>query len=128
MLSDTTQLLRQVTTGLLYPAGVGFRWEAFEWPGTGGLPNPDWVRRRGFHQASVPASQLSVDEFFAPLEQDRDDDRAVPARYRVVAAAVREHLSDAIVVRVGVGKVTVYVVGRTPDGLWAGLKTTAIDP
>ena len=125
MQSATTRLFRQVIAGLLYPAGPGSRWEAFEWPGTGGLPNPDWVHRRGFHRASAPTRQQTVEEFFAPLEQERDGDRATATRYQTLSATVREHLSNAIVVRVGTGKVTVYVVGRTADGAWAGLKVTA---
>jgi hypothetical protein len=124
MLSDTTRLLRQVIAGLQYPAGPGSRWEAFEWPGTGGVPNPEWIHRRGLHRATAPVRQQAVDEFFAPLEQERDGDRATAARYGVLAATVREHLSNVIVVRVGTGKVTVYVVGRARDGVWAGLKVT----
>jgi hypothetical protein len=123
MTSDAVRALKQAAAGLPGPAGA--RWEVFEWPGTGGRPNPDWVRRRGHHRASAPVAEQALDEFLAPLEGDPDAGRA--AGYRALAAAVRDQLSDAIAVRVGSGKVTLYVVGRTPDGAWAGVRTAAVE-
>ncbi len=123
MTSAAVRALKQAAEGL--PGSAGARWEVFEWPGTGGLPNPDWVRRRGHHRASAPAAEQALDEFLAPLEGDADASRA--AGYRALATVVRDQLSDAIAVRVGSGKVTLYVVGRTPDGAWAGVRTTAVD-
>lgn len=123
MMSDAVRALKQATAGLSGPAGA--RWEVFEWAGTGGRPNPDRVRRRGHHRASAPAAELAVEDVFALLEADADAGRA--ARYRALSAVVREQLADAIAVRVGSGKVTLYVVGRTPDGAWAGARTTAVE-
>lgn len=123
MTNDAIRALKQATAGLPGPAGA--RWEVFEWPGTGGRPNPDWVRRRGHHRASAPAAELAVGDVFALQEADADADRET--RYRGLAAAVREQLADAIGVRVGSGKVTLYVVGRTPEGAWAGVRTTAVE-
>ena len=42
-------------------------------------------------------------------------------------AGCRDHLADLKVFRVGRTRVAVYLVGKTKDGAWAGVRTTSVE-
>ena len=68
------------------------------------------------------AEQQSLNEFF----------RAVPpedrAKFDELARVLKEQLSDIKVYKIGdEAEKTAYVVGKTKDGKWAGLKTTVVE-
>ncbi len=129
--SETAQALQQASDGLTYQSETDAGWKAFGWPSAEGEPTAEEVRRRGRHGAGAPVTEQSVDEFFAPLVGDQDwygeEEKAVAAKYRSLLDAVRKHLTHPRVVRVGEGRVAVYVLGVAAEGGWAGLRTTAVE-
>jgi Nuclease A inhibitor-like protein len=48
-------------------------------------------------------------------------------RYRRLLEVIRQNLSDVNVFKVGQRRVSVFIVARTDEGDWAGLKTTAVE-
>ena len=131
MPSETVSALSAAADGLSYQSETDAPWQAFGWSGAAGTPTADEVKKRGRHKASAPVTDQAVDEFFAPLVEDKDwyedEERATAAKYRELLKVVKERLPDAKVFRVGGRKVTIYVVGTDPAGGWAGLKTTAVE-
>jgi hypothetical protein len=82
------------------------------------LSDKDVVKFAG-EDSSAAVEQESLDDFF----------RAVPpedrAKFDELAKVLKEQLSDIKVYKVGdEAEKTAYVVGRTKDNRWAGLKTT----
>ena len=73
----------------------------------------------------------ALDAFFAPLVQLQDwygdEEKAEAAKNQTLLAAVRQVLTDPKVFRIGARKVTIYVVGQSKEGGWAGLKTLAVE-
>jgi Nuclease A inhibitor-like protein len=73
----------------------------------------------------------SIDEFFQPAitAQDwyGDEERAIVARYESLIATLKANLSELRVERVGKIEVTIYIVGKTIDGTWIALKTSAVE-
>lgn len=57
--------------------------------------------------------------------------RAVPpedkAKFDRLAGVLKRHLSDLCVYKVGEVEKDVYLVGKTTDGRWAGLRTTVVE-
>jgi hypothetical protein len=129
--SEAARALAKAAEGLTYQSETDAPWKVFTWPAAAGSPGPEAVRRLGRHKPGTRASARSVDELFAPLvaEQDwfGDAEKADAAKYQGLLAAVKQHLQNPVVVRVGARKVTVYVVGRDPAGGWSGLKTSAVE-
>jgi hypothetical protein len=78
-----------------------------------------------------PVEAVSVDEFFVDLTTSQDwhgdDEKTTVERYRRLLGVIQNQLLGATVFRVGEVKVAIYIVGRTEDGSWAGVKTTAVE-
>ncbi len=129
--SETVNALRQAAEGLTYQSETDAPWRAFTWPTAQGEPTGEAVRQRGRHRPDAPVAEQSVEEFFAPLVEEKDwygdEERATAAKYRALLDAVKRSLKGPKVVRVGSRKVAVYVVGVAPEGGWAGLRTTAVE-
>ena len=129
--TETVSALAAASAGLTYQSETDAPWAAFSWPSAQGPPTAAGVKKQGRHKASAPAQEQSLDEFFAPLVENKDwygdEEKAAAAKYRALLEVVRQKLTDAKVVRVGERKVAVYVVGAAKEGGWAGLKTTAVE-
>ncbi len=130
-MTATETALEQASTGLTYQSESDAPWAAFSWPTASGDVTGEAVLKLGKHKASLPVAEKPVDEFFAPLIEDKDwygdEEKAISHQYQVLLGAIKGVLTNPKVVRVGSKKVTVYVVGEAKEGGWAGLKTTAIE-
>ena len=77
--------------------------------------------------ATIPVQEVALEKFFAPMAtpQSWDDDEAKADRVRFqTLIAQLATLSDTRAFRLGSGpEITVYVVGKTPDGSTAGVST-----
>jgi len=129
--SETVAALKQASAGLSYQSETDAPWSAFAWSNATGQPTADVVRKRGRHKPSAPVEEQSVDEFFAPLGEEKDwygdEEKATAAKYRALLDVVKQRLTGAKVFKVGQRKRTVYVVGAAKEGGWAGLKATAVE-
>ena len=111
--------LRIAVDGLTYPSESDEPFEVFVWPSTGGT-----ARYAVQVQAkSTAISEMSVDSFFDELLDDPQADR-----FRASKQLLTANLSDLSVFRVHQGsELDVYVIGKTADGDWAGLKTLSME-
>jgi Nuclease A inhibitor-like protein len=127
----TVDALRQATDGLTYQSETDAPWTAFAWPTAKGEPSGAGVRQQGQHKATAPVVEQSIDDFFAPLVQEKDwygdEERATAAKYRTLLDVVKHSLKGAKAVQVGERKKAVYIVGTANEGGWAGLKTTSVE-
>ncbi|WP_439628924.1 nuclease A inhibitor family protein [Gemmata sp.] len=132
MRTATGPALQQASAGLLYQSETDAPWEVVTWGSATGTPTPSEVKRLGRHRtAGALAKAQPLDEFFAPLTTDQDwygnEERATAQRYRDLLAAIKQHLTGPVVVKVGTRKLTVYVVGVAAEGGWAGIRTRAVE-
>jgi hypothetical protein len=77
------------------------------------------VRGLAGQSRSVRCEQVSLDDFFADLLQEKE--------FQSLRATIQTTLSDVKVYRFGSIKVTCFVVGTAADGRLAGLTTTAVE-
>jgi hypothetical protein len=123
--------LERAAAGLMMPSESEAPFDAVRWPGLTGEPSDDDVRRLAGADAADPVEQTTLEHLFRNVAVDHDwhDDaqRANVPRFRALADAVRAALTDVRVYRVGTTQVQAFIVGRTPDGGWAGLHTTLVE-
>lgn len=81
-----------------------------------------------------PARQVGFDDFFANATAEEDwhgpEERESVRRYRELVDALKSGLADLKVYKVGKAsgaEFEVYVVGRTPDGDFAGVTTKVVE-
>ena len=113
--------LRDATRGLRYVSEAEATFEPFVWPGGAGAVDAAAVLAKAAQPAGTEVVQSTLVDFF----------RAVPmsdkGKYLTLAATLADQLADVRVFKVGEGRVLIYVLGTTPDGKWAGVKTEAVE-
>ena len=109
--------LAEAVKGLSYPSESDAPFDVFT--EAQALSAEDAIAKRA---GSAAPQTVSLDQFFGELE-DTDDTQ----RFRHLRKVIEQNLSGATVLRMGSGKVDVYIVGKTKAGTWAALHTTSVE-
>jgi hypothetical protein len=79
---------------------------------------------------NAPSKTMAVDELFATAAEEQDwqneAERQTARRFQDLVKVLKENLDDLQVFKVGKVEQDVYVVGRTPSGALAGVKTKVV--
>ncbi len=131
MPSAAVTALTKASKGLLYPSETDAPFEVFNWKnGTGALTSAKLLTLAK-QDAASPVESITVDAFFAPLVGAKDwhgrEEKSIVQKFKELRQAVDAHLTEPKVFRVGEVEITIYLVGKTQDGDWAGLKTTSVE-
>lgn len=131
MSTQVTETLEASVEGLLYTTETDEPFEVIHWPGDGKPLDAGRLLELTSNAPDTPVSITSLDDFFKDLTTEQqwygDQERATMQRYRDLENVIRRQLTDVRVFRVGEVEVSIYVVGVTPQGDWAGVKTSATE-
>lgn len=122
--------LAMETNGLLYLSESDYPYETVNLPdpgGTGAITPAHLVQLLGL-DPTLATETRTIPVFFDNLLNNSPDS----AKYQVVLDTLQSSLTDLIVIRIipappHSSEIQVYVVGRTPCGEIAGLKTVSIE-
>ena len=114
--------LAKASKGLLFPSETDAPLEPFLWESAGDKLTNDKVRQVAGAPKGAAVEETTLDDLLSTVpEEDRP-------QFDKLAAAIKQQLSGVKVYKVGdEPEKQVYVVGKTSDGLWAGLKTTVVE-
>jgi histidine triad (HIT) family protein len=119
--SPTLDTLKQASKGLMMPSESDAPFTAFAWDDSG-----DLTHERLLKLAKEPAGSA--------VEEDSLDNllRTVPTedrqKFDPLRKTLQEQLSGVKVFKVGdEAERRVYIVGKTKEGKWAGLRTTVVE-
>jgi hypothetical protein len=91
-------------------------------------PLPQLVLLAG---TAAPVETQSLDYFFRNHTRADaavpDGEQATTQRFRALQAILQRTLTDIVVYRIGTVQVQAFIVGRLPDGRYAGLRTLLIE-
>lgn len=131
MSQDIVKVLRDATDGLLYMSESDEPFEVIDWPGMPEEPTVAGLRKHSGQDLAIPVSQLPVEVLLKELMEEKPwhgpAEKADVLRYRNLFRVFKEHLPSAKVFRFGVVRVDVFILGRTTEGHWVGLKTKAVE-
>jgi hypothetical protein len=113
--------LKKASKGLVFVSETDAELEPFAWP-NGNALTPDRLLQQVGAPKGTAVEQTMLANFF----------RAVPsedkAKFQALTKTLQEQLSGIKVYKVGdEAEKAVYIVGKTTDGRWAGLKTTVVE-
>lgn len=113
--------LRKASKGLQYTSETEAGFKAFAWK-NGGALSDDRVRELAKADQGAAVEATTLDEFFhAVPSEDRP-------KFQALARVLQAQLSGVKVYKVGdEAERDVYIVGKTADGRWAGLKTSVVE-
>ena len=113
--------LKAAAKGLLFPSETDAPVEAFAWAGADGPPSEDAVRANAEVEADTAVEQMTLAELARTIPEEGR------GSFLPLFAALAHHLNGVTVFKVGEVEVDVYVVGRTADGRYAGVKTKVVE-
>lgn len=113
--------LKAAVKGLLFPSETDAKLEPFAWPGGDGPPDEAAVRANAKVAEDTPVEQQTL----ADLTRAIPDDARGP--FLPLFAVFAHHLSGSTVFKVGEVECDLYIVGRTTDGQYAGVKTKIVE-
>jgi hypothetical protein len=123
--------LRKATEGLLFMSEVD---RPFEIVRLGNEPelNPQALGELvDGAPADISVEQRSVDEFFRVAISEQEwktgDELAVARRYQFLVRLLKENLRELRVYKIGKIKMTVFILGKSAEGNWLGLKTRIVE-
>jgi hypothetical protein len=113
--------LKAAAKGLLFPSETDAPIEAFAWPGGDAPPDEAAVRTNAKVPADKPVEQMTLADLANAIPEESRGD------FLPLFGLLGHHLSGTTVFRVGEINIDVYVVGRTTDGQYAGVKTKMVE-
>lgn len=79
----------------------------------------------------TPIREVTVEKFFENLTKNEDwhgdEEKAKVAKYTQLQNFLKTNLTDVRVYRVGETEVGIYIVGKSSDGMWTGLRTYSVE-
>ena len=114
-------VLAKASEGLVYTSETDAGFKPFAWK-DGDRLTEERLRQLAGAEPGTAVEQTTLDAFFRLVPSE---DRP---RFQELAAALQGRLSGVQVYKVGdEAEKQVYIVGKAPDGRWAGLKTTVVE-
>ena len=131
MPSEIDAVLQGAIQGLLHVSETDAAFEVFHWPGGSATLDATTLLQLSGHKPNAPVQTLSLADFFKPLTEFQGwfgpKEKAAANKYGVVQSLIEQHLSNPQVFRVGKINVDIFIVGKTVQGDWAGIKTKAVE-
>ena len=124
MPSTALTALQTASAGLLYPSDSDAPFQAFSWGKASGDLTPAAARKLAGPGTKKPVQQMELADFFQPLTSDDNEDAE---KYKALFKVVNEQLTGVKVFRFGDVELEIYLVGKTKEGEWAGLKTKSVE-
>ena len=128
----TTNALKKASKGLHYQSETDAPFQTFRWGQAEGRLTKRKVLELGKHDPGSSVEEFRLDDSFQDLTQKQDwhgeEEKEDVERFRTLLQTIREPLSGGGEdLQGGRGQKRVYIVGKTREGGWAGLKTTAVE-
>jgi hypothetical protein len=129
MSKNALDVLKEASNGLLYPSESDEPFEVVAWGKAEGELTPATLTKLASTKPSAKVEEVALDKFFdflmQPVEGAPEEEN--PEMFKQLRKAVTEQLTDARVYRIGKVNIDIYIVGKTKEGEWAGLKTKAVE-
>jgi hypothetical protein len=124
--------LKKASDGLLMMSETDEPFEFyFDEQHSGAELNEETVRKLAGMPAQYPLEVVELDYFFRNMTRSNDGDSEVQRqqaqRFQILQSKLHELLYDVRAYRIGESRITVFILGKTPDGKIAGLKTVVVE-
>ena len=130
MVDPILTALQEATEGLLYQSESDEPFEVVFWKGGAVFDSQRLLARSG-RAANSPIEIITLSDFFKDLTKEKDwhgeEEKADVRKFQKLFQVVCENLSSPLVFRVGKTEVDIFIVGKTKNGDWAGVKTRAVE-
>ncbi len=130
--TNLKKILTEATGGLLYQSESDYPFEYVEWdlPESQSLTE-EQVRRCSGRPPDAPVVVQSLAKLFGRLTEVKDwygeEETRTAGQYAALKEKLEKELTGIQVFRIGSIETDVFILGKSPSGKWAGLKTKAVE-
>jgi hypothetical protein len=128
--TEIVKKLQQASADLLWFSESEYPFEIFQW-GKGVDSTSETLITGGREESDTAIETISLGDFFAPALEIADwygeEELADVKRYQDLKTTIESNLDQVQVFRVGEVEITVYILGKTPEGDMVGLKTLVVE-
>lgn len=121
--------LKQATADLMWASESDYPFEVMTWER--GVEMTPSALFKELAAPNMAIEIISLADFFAPVLTTEDwygaEELATVDRYANLVQTIESNLTEVQVFRLGEIEISVYIIGKTPDGHLIGLKTQAIE-
>jgi hypothetical protein len=131
-LNEIEEQLKEATDGLLMMSETDAPFEFYHAENfKGDTLDDDTVRKLAAMPSDYPLEKVELEYFFRNMTHARpengEEGMQQAKRFENLQKKLRELLQDVQVYRIGESQIVVLILGRTPDGEIAGLKTMLVE-
>ena len=127
MIEQTLTALREAIKDLLYQSESDEPFEVVDWKNVAHFGSETLLKGR----KDIVAQVIPLEDFFKDLTEEKKwhgaEEKAAVKRYRKLKETINKHLADVKVFRIGKIEMDIFIVGKTKAGVWAGIKTKAVE-
>lgn len=128
--AELLDTLQQAASDLFWVSESDYPFECFCWEDASDF-DPHTIVQLAHEPEGAAIETIDLDSFFEiathPQDWHGEEELAIVQKYQNLVNTIKQHLVEPKVYRIGKIEVHIYVVGQTPAGHLAGLKTTAIE-
>ena len=121
--------LKQATADLLWVSESDYPFEVITWER--GVEMTPTALFKELTVTDLMIETMTLADFFAPVLTIEDwyekEELATVDRYTDLVRSIESNLTEVQVFRLGEIEITVYIIGKTPDGDIVGLKTQSVE-
>ena len=111
---------KKASKGLQYISETEADLEPFAWKNGGDLTLDPLLELAGAEKGT-PVEEMTLEDFFHAVPSEDK------AKFDKLAKILKEQLTGVKVRKIGEAEKDVYIVGKTEDDRWAGLRTTVVE-
>jgi hypothetical protein len=130
-LAEVLNRLKEASQGLLWISESEAPFEVFVWENEAQEELSDRTLLHHLDRTNTPIETQDFDAFFATATQVQDwqneEERAIARQYQQLVIALKQHLRDLKVYRMGEVNLDLYILGKTEAGHITGLATQAVE-
>lgn len=127
---DILKQIENACAGLMYVSETDAGFEVVKLDMNGELTDSSF-RKFAKVDTDTPVEITGASDVFdrltRPKEWHGESDRRRIQRYEKLRSVFEKYLMDLKVIRVGKIRIEIYIIGKTNDGMFAGVKTHAVE-
>lgn len=130
--SELLNQLKKASSGLQFMSESDCPFEVFLWelPQNAAITHEVILEQTG-HPSDTVVEVVDLDSFFAVATTEQDwyeqEERETVKRFQNLVETLKNNLTDIQVYRLGATEIDVYIVGKTPEGNFAGISTKVVE-
>lgn len=129
--AELVTTLQALTANLTWMSETDAPIQVIWWKDCSAIETPEQLLEQTHHEVGTPVEEVELEPFFEPVVTEQDwfgnEEKKTAAKYRSLLSALKKHLTDIKVYRVGEVDIDIYIVGVNEAKSVVGIATQIVE-